>query len=330
MIDFRWQEELYGAAGFLSKLMEVNIIQSKAVRACFYAACLAAGFVLAAVVLGGCSAERDGSRADRAITGSILEVDADAGRIRVEVTSGAEFLEERRVWASARRGDVANAEPGVKIRAFLADANGGGPAYRLEQVWPADETAERVVEHLNRRLREDTVLRGEGNYRMEGEALPRFALYDQSGNLVRPERFAGKRVVLNFIFTRCMDPVMCPAATQRMAQLQASAGEAGIEDFELVSVTLDPDYDTPGVLREYATDRGIDLGNFSFLTGPERAVRDMMTQLGVLSYPDDDMYFTHTMATLLVDRDGTIIHRVEGSQWMVSDFLERLKEAGNA
>ncbi len=310
---------------FLSKIMTVYISGGGKRRRCVCRAFPVSILFAAALLLGGCSGEPGGAE-PRAFTGVILEVDGAKGELKVEVESGADFLDEPRVWASARPGDVANAKPGAKIRAFLADAESGEAAYRLEQVWPAEEDSERVVEHLNRRLREDTVLRGEGAYRMEGEALPRFALYDQYGDLVRPERFKGNRVVVNFIFTRCMDPQMCPAATERMRQLQKSADETGIEDFELMSVTLDPDYDTPGVLRDYAENRGIDLENYSFLTGPDRAVRDLMTQLGVLAHEDDEMYWVHTMTTLLVDSDGTILHRVDGSQWMVSDFLNRLKE----
>ncbi len=301
--------------------MAVNGLQSRVVRGCLYGGCLLAGFLLAAFLLGGCS----GGDSARAFVGAIAEIDEDGSALVIEVESGAEFLEESRLRAAARRGDVANAEVGHRIRAILAD-NENGDGYRIERVWPADRDAERTVEHINRRLREDTVLRGDGAYLLEGESLPRFGLYDQFGEIARPERFAGKRVVMNFIFTRCMDPRMCPAATERMRQLQRQAREAGVEDFELVSVTLDPDYDTPGVLREYAVDRGIDLDNFSFLTGPERAVRDLMTQIGVLAYPDDEMYIKHTMATLLVDENGSIAHRVDGSQWLVSDFLNRLKE----
>ncbi len=307
--------------GVLSKLMDANIFHSGAARtrlSVLGLALAAAGLALTA----GCGGD---SRDARAFVGVILEVDESREALRIEVESGADFLPDREVWAAARRGDVANAEPGAKIRAFLADAGDGNGGYRLEQVWPADADSERIVQHLNRRLREDTVLRGEGRYRLEGEALPRFALYDQFGMLARPERFEGQRVVMNFIFTRCMDPVMCPAATERMRQLQRAAAEAGVEDFQLVSVTLDPDYDTPGVLWEYATDRGISLDNFSFLTGPERAVRDLMTQMGILANEDDEQYWIHSMATLLVDTDGTILHRVDGSQWMVSDFLDRLK-----
>ena len=76
---------------------------------------------------------------------------------------------------------------------------------------------------------------------------------------------------------------MCPASTAKMMGTQKQAKDAGVTQVEFVSITLDPTYDTPGVLKEYATTRGIDTGNFSFLTGPEAAVRDLLTQGGLAS-----------------------------------------------
>jgi len=68
---------------------------------------------------------------------------------------------------------------------------------------------------------------------------------------------------------------MSSAATVKMMSAQKLAKEAGVKDLEFVSITLDPAYDTPGVLKEYASVRGIDTSNFSFLTGPGK--RDSRT-----------------------------------------------------
>ena len=133
--------------------------------------------------------------------------------------------------------------------------------------------------------------------------MPDFALYDQSGKVVQSARFRGKQIMLNFIFTRCPVATMCPASTLKMMQAQRLAREAGVSDIEFVSITLDPTYDTPGVLKEYAEDRGIDTSNFSFLTGPEGAVRDLLTQFGVVAEFEGDLV-KHTLATLLIDPPG--------------------------
>jgi protein SCO1/2 len=117
---------------------------------------------------------------------------------------------------------------------------------------------------------------------------------------------------------------MCPAATERMTTLQAEARKAGVPNLELVSITLDPEYDTPGVLKEYALARGIDTVNFSFLTGPESAIKDLLTQFGVIAQFDGSI-LQHTLATLLINENGRIVHRADGSRWDVQEFVEKMK-----
>jgi protein SCO1 len=130
---------------------------------------------------------------------------------------------------------------------------------------------------------------------------------------------------LNFIFTRCPVATMCPAATMRMSELQKAAREAGVKDLELVSISLDPEYDTPGVLREYAEVRGLDTSNWSFLTGPDAAVRHLLAQLGVIR-EFEGATIKHTLATVIIDPSGRIIYRADGSTWQIEDFVRRLKK----
>ena len=109
-----------------------------------------------------------------------------------------------------------------------------------------------------------------------------------------------------------------------MGELQRAARAAGAKDFELVSVSLDPEYDTPGILREYAEVRGLDTSNWSFLTGPDTAVRQLLAQLGVIREFEGST-IKHSLATVLIDEQGRIVYRVDGSTWQVEDFVRRLK-----
>lgn len=219
-------------------------------------------------------------------------------------------------------GDLANAKPGQRIRGEMVYRNGD---IHLEKIWPDDVATTAAVNAAAKALAQDTAMRGKEAYREVGEVMPDFTLLDQAGQPVSPTRFRGKQVVLNFIFTRCPIATMCPAATMRMMELQKAARAAGVTNFELVSVSLDPDYDTPGVLKEYATARGIDTGNFSFLTGPDAAVRQLLAQLGVIREFAGET-IKHTLATVLINEQGKIIYRADGSVWQVDDFVRRLKK----
>jgi protein SCO1/2 len=218
-------------------------------------------------------------------------------------------------------GDLAIAAEGARIRGVLHKRDG---VYYLDHIWPAGGGDEAAIRAAGKNLRQDTVIRGSAAYRAIGENLPDFALYDQNGGVVNASRYHGKQIVLNFIFTRCPDAEMCPASTAKMMQLQSAARERGIDDFELISITLDPEFDSPGVLHDYAKSRGIDTSNFSFLTGPETAVKDLMAQLGVLAFQDGPL-IKHTLSTVMIGKDGRILYREDGSKWKVSDFAKRLR-----
>ena len=223
---------------------------------------------------------------------------------------------------SVSAGDAAAARVGERIRADLVQDKAG--ALRLERVWPDDKVALDTIVAGQKRLREDTTTRGGSAYREVGEAIPDFTLFDQDGQVVQSSRFRGKKVMLNFIFTRCPIANMCPAATMKMMATQKLAKESGISDIAFVSITLDPAYDTPGVLREYADVRGIDTSNFSFLTGPEGAIKDLLTQFGIIAEFDGDL-LKHTLATLLIDPNGKIIWRADGGSWEPKEFVAKMR-----
>ncbi len=258
------------------------------------------------------------------LTGQVLKIDAATKSLLVQHDKIPGLMPAMTMEFTVSDGDLANAKEGQRIRADLVmDAQANA---RLEKIWPADAVTESAVKAAAGALRQDTAIRGKGAYREVGETLPDFALYDQEGKVVTAARFRGKQVMMNFIFSRCPVATMCPTATANMVTTQRKAREAGITNIEFVSITLDPDYDTPGVLKEYARIRGIDTVNFSFLTGPEGAIKDLLTQFGIIAEFDGSI-LKHTLATLLINEQGKIIWRTDGSQWSPDDFVQKMHKA---
>ncbi len=256
------------------------------------------------------------------LTGEVVSVDAVHHKLTVAHDAVVGLMPGMTMEFAVSAGDVASVHPGEHIRAQLvADLN----APRLEEIWPDERAAADIVAAGQRKLREDTHDRGNEVYRDIGETMPEFALYDQDGKVVQSGRFRGKQVVLNFIYTHCPFANMCPASTMKMMTAQRLAREAGVKNVEFVSVTLDPATDTPGVLREYADARGIDTTNFSFLTGPPGAIRDLLTQFGVIAEFEGNL-LKHTLATLLIDEHGRIVWRADGTQWEPADFVARMRK----
>lgn len=256
------------------------------------------------------------------LTGEILKADPETSALIVTHDEIKGYMPAMTMEFKVSKADLANAKPGQRIRADLVERDGD---YFLEKIWPDDTVTKTSLEAAANALAQDTAMRGKEAYREIGEVLPTFTLLDQEGRTVSASRFRGKQVVLNFIFTRCPIATMCPAATLRMSQLQAAAREAGAKNFELVSISLDPEFDTPGVLRDYAEARGLDTSNWSFLTGPDAAVRHLLAQLGVIR-EFEGATIKHTLATVLINEDGRIIHREDGSVWRIEDFVRRLKK----
>lgn len=258
-----------------------------------------------------------------AITGEVVRAEPERKVLVVKHDEIKGYMPAMTMEFLVSDGDLALARPGQRIRADMIPSKDGD--FRLERIWPDDRTIEaRTIATGAMQLRQDTHTRGKNAYREVGEGAPDFTLYDQEGRIVQGSRFRGRHIMLNFIFSRCPVPTMCPAATAKMITVQRLAREAGVRDLELISITLDPANDTPGVLREYASVRGIDTSNFSFLTGPEGAIRDLLTQFGVITQLQGDI-LQHTLATLLIDPQGRIAHRTDGSQWEPQDFLRRMK-----
>jgi len=262
----------------------------------------------------------DGERFD--LTGQVAAVDPAESTISVRHGAIDGWLGAGETQFSIGRGDGLLVSPGDSIRGAGLNYDGG---YRLEGIWLVDPVADNIVTEVNRRLRHDTVTRGSKVYRAIGEFIPHFAFYNQDGQVIQSPGLRGSMVVVNFIFTRCAMPNMCPASTERMARLQHQIKEAGIEKVRMVSISLDPEYDTPGILKQYAADKGIDTANFDFLTGSPRAISDVLQQFGIQTF-DKQGILKHNMATLLVNEKGKIIFRRNGSLWSVDEFFEWIKK----
>jgi protein SCO1/2 len=101
-------------------------------------------------------------------------------------------------------------------------------------------------------------------------ALPEFALTDQTGHAFGTNDLRGKVWVADFIFTSCAGS--CPLLSQKMAEVGRRARQLG-PDFRLVSLTVDPDRDTPPVLAAYAARYGANAHKWSFLTGPMATIQ---------------------------------------------------------
>ncbi len=157
------------------------------------------------------------------------------------------------------------------------------------------------------------------------ETAPEIRLLDQDGRAFTLSSLRGKAVLLDFIFTRCTGP--CPILTSAHVRLQRRLGERLRGKMRFVSVSIDPEYDTPGRLRAYALAQGADLGSWSFLTGTAQEVARILEAYHVGRVRDSDGGLNHTVVTYLIDAEGRIRRPYLGLEVPPDQILADLSEA---
>jgi protein SCO1/2 len=259
------------------------------------------------------------------IRGRVIEVLPEARSLKLEVKEGApEGIElGATVEFRAGPGDI---EIGYLGREIRAEAEYYNKNWHLEQVFPVDGLGSKAATDLNARLHDATASMSRRKFLRVGDYIPNFAMIDQRGEFVQMNQLKGKPFVLNFIFTRCTVPTMCPASTNRMASLQdIASNEMALENLQFVTITFDPEFDSPGVLREYAKGYGIASDNFYLMTSTQEVVDDLLRQFGILTMEEDGT-INHTMATFLIDANGRVSFRKEGASWTTNEFMEAARE----
>jgi len=157
-----------------------------------------------------------------------------------------------------------------------------------------------------------------------GQRVPDFELTDQSRRRVKLSSFAGKVVALNFIYTRCALPQFCLRVSNTFGVLQKRfVNELG-RDLVLLTVTFDPERDTPEVLAAYGAQWNANPAVWHFLTGTVPDVRRVCGMFGVDFFPDEGL-MNHSVRSAIVDRNGRLVANVEGNQFTPEQFGDLLR-----
>ena len=255
-----------------------------------------------------------------AIEGRVLKVLSDTRSFELELTQSMDSMLKVGSTRTFRVG-AGDLKIGYAGRMIKANAAYYGKQWHIEQIFPLDGLGAKAARDVNQQLHQATAVMSRRKYVKLGEYIPNFAMIDQHGEFLQIRQLQGKPFMLNFIFTRCTVPTMCPASSTRMADMQDAAREAELKGLHFVSITFDPDFDSPGILNQYADGYGMESENFHLLTMSQIVVDDLLRQFGILTMEEDGT-INHTMATLLVDANGRVAYRKEGATWSTKDFME--------
>jgi protein SCO1 len=162
-----------------------------------------------------------------------------------------------------------------------------------------------------------------------GEPVADALLVDQAGKPLPLSSLRGHRVALTFVYTRCPLPDYCPLMEQHFVEVQQRVkANPKLADVRLVTMTMDPEFDTPAVLRPHALDLGADPAIWSFVTGEPAEVRRFAEQFGIHFERDETntWQLIHNLRTAVIDPEGKVVKIESGNFWKPADLVADLEK----
>ena len=163
-----------------------------------------------------------------------------------------------------------------------------------------------------------------------GSAVPDAAFIDQDDRRRSFSEWQGSPTLVTFVYTRCPLPNFCPLMDQNFATIQRLVAEDALlrGRVKLVSISFDPEHDTPAVLKKHAGRLKADPEVWTFLTGDRVTIDRFAGRLGVgLLRPAPATEITHNLRTALVGADGRLTKIYTGSDWTPSQIITDLRAA---
>lgn len=161
----------------------------------------------------------------------------------------------------------------------------------------------------------------------EGEPLPDYPLLNQENKRVRLSEFRGKVVALTFVYTRCPIPEFCIRMSDHFSRIQkALSRELSLRgQWHLLTISFDPAYDTPAVLKRYGQTYAADFTTWSFVTGKLEDLHSLADGLGLAFQSDQGGLIAHNLRTILIDPNGNLAKVVQGNEWTPEEIVTEIK-----
>jgi len=212
----------------------------------------------------------------------------------------------------------------------------------LDPLAPGDEiTADIVVDDSGAYLENIVVTKkgdgkgptGSANPPNPGDKVPDFALINQDGKTIRLSSYQGDVLMVTFIYTRCPFPDFCPLVSRNFSKIYASLKKdapLGTKT-RLLSVSFDPDHDTPEALRKYAatfngTTGGKPYDRWQFAVVPKKDLVQVANFFG-LYYHTEGGVLTHSLSTTVIKPDGTVYKWYSDNEWKPEDLIADATQA---
>ena len=268
----------------------------------------------AALVIAGCGGSSEAPAREYQLQGQILAVRPERSEVVIKHQDIKGFMPGMTMPFKVKEGALLQGkEPGDLVTATLVVGEVNAHLRTLEKTGhaPLDTPAPPPPPDI----------------REPGDTLTDAQFVDQNGMPTSLSAYRGHRVALTFIYTRCPLPEFCPLMDRNFAAVQKTlVSTPALADVRLVTMTLDPAYDTPAVLKPYAVGRGADPTIWSFLTGEPAEMNRFGTQLGIYveHNPQSAIDITHNLRTVVIDPNGRLVKVHNGNSWTPSELVADL------
>ena len=167
----------------------------------------------------------------------------------------------------------------------------------------------------------------------EGDEVPDYTLVNQDAKEIRIRNYRGKALLFTFIYTRCPLPEFCTLMSDNFAEIDRKLGDDPqlYSKTHLLSISIDPAYDKPEVLRSYGaahTERyeKETFAHWEFASGTEKQVKDIAQYFGLRYFPENNQII-HSLRTVIVTPEGKVAKVYTGNEWQPEEVLDELKKS---
>ena len=251
------------------------------------------------------------------LRGKVLGIDRNAGTVRLQHEAIPNYMAAMTMDYPVKDKWVFDVlKPGQTVRATLVVAT--------DRAW-----LEGIVVTEEAKAQSGLTVDADSAGTSIGKEVPDFPLVNQDGKRVHLHQYRGKALLLTFIYTRCPLPNYCPLLSRNFAQIleQSQSDPKLSASIHLLSISIDPEYDKPAVLRAYGltcAGNRHPFEHWEFASGSPEQVRKIAEFFG-LKYWTDSGQIVHALVTALVGPDGKVVKVYRGNDWLPAEVLADIR-----
>jgi len=162
-----------------------------------------------------------------------------------------------------------------------------------------------------------------------GDTLPEYHFTNQLGEVISTAQFKGGVLAITFLFTRCPFPTFCPLMSNHFAEAQKKLLEmpGAPKNWHLLTISFDPEFDKPSILKAYAERYKYDPTHWDFATGALIDITALSEQVGLNFWHDETGNISHNLRTVVINSSGRVHKIFSGNQWSSDELVQEMVKA---